>query len=96
MGICNHYNAPHTEHWYGHHSESLAKDNDATILWNFTIHTDKSVNANRPDIIVKDHKGKTCLLIGMTVLSDRSLSLKEYEKSSNTKTWKSKYRRCCI
>ena len=43
------------------------------------------IKANRPDIIVKDHKEKTCLLIDMTVPSNRNLSLKEYEKVSKYK-----------
>ena len=51
----------------------------------FTIHTDRSVNANRPDITVKDHKEKTYLLIDMTVPSDRNVSLKVYEKVSKYK-----------
>jgi len=34
---------------------------------------------------VKDHKEKTCLLIDMTVPSDRNVSLKEYEKISKYK-----------
>ena len=83
--ICQHYNASHAEHWYEHHPEPVTKGNDATILWDFTIHTDRSIKANRPDIIVKDHKEKTCLLIDMTVPSDRNLSLKEYEKVSKYK-----------
>ena len=56
-----------------------------TILWDFTIHTDRSIKANRPDIIVKDCKKKTCLWIYMTVPSDRYLSLKEHEKISKYK-----------
>ena len=77
---CQHYNAQHAEHWYEHHLEPVTEGNDATILWDFTIHTDRSVKANRPDITVKDHKEKTCLLIDMTVPSDRNISLKEYKK----------------
>ena len=51
---------------------AVTKGNDATILWDFTMHTNRSVKATRtpPDIIVKDHKEKTCLLIDMKVPSD--------------------------
>ena len=73
------------EHWYEHHPEPVTEGNGVTILWDFTIHTDKSIKANRPDIIVKDCKKKTCLLIDMTVPSDRNLSLEEYEKMSKYK-----------
>ena len=41
-----------------------------------------SVKANRPDIVVKDSEAKACLLIDMTVPSDRNISLQEHEKTS--------------
>ena len=35
----------------------LVVENDkATILWDFTIHTDRTIRANRPDIVVRDKK----------------------------------------
>ena len=64
------------------HPKRVTEGNDVTILWDFAIHTDRSVKANRPYITVKDHKEKTCLLIDMTVPSDRNVSLKKYEKVS--------------
>ena len=73
------------EHWYEHDPEPVTEGNGVTILWDFTMHTDGSIKANRPDIIVKDCKKKTCLLIDMTVPSDRNLSLKQYEKISGYK-----------
>ena len=83
--ICQHYNAQHAEHWSENHPEPVTEGNDTNILWDFRIHTNRLVKANRPDIIVKDHKKKTCLLIDMTVPSDRNTSLKEYEKISKCK-----------
>ena len=47
--IFQHYNVPHAEHWYEHHTGPVTEGNDATILWDFTIHTDRSVKANRSD-----------------------------------------------
>ena len=40
----------------------------------------RKVQANRPDIVVKNHNEKTCFLIGMTVPSDTNESLKIFEK----------------
>ena len=40
------------------------------------IHTDRKITANRPDIVIKDHKTKTCKLIDMAVQSDRNTSVK--------------------
>ena len=48
------------------------------------VHTDKTIKANKPDIIIKD-KQKTCMLIDMAVPSDRNTSLKVAEKLSKYK-----------
>ena len=53
---------------------------DVCILWDFSIHTDRTVSANRPDIIIKDKKQNNCLLIDMSVPSDKNISSKEFEK----------------
>jgi len=49
------------------------------------IHTDRKITANRPDIVIKDHKTKTCEFIGMAVPSDRNTSVKVTEKLSKCK-----------
>ena len=51
----------------------------ARILWNFSIHTDRTIQANKLDINIKDHKEKTCKLIDFTFL-DINISAKEFEK----------------
>ena len=48
------------------------------------VHTDKTIKANKPDIIIKD-KQKTCMLIDMAVPSDRNTSVKVAEKLSKYK-----------
>ena len=47
--------------------------------------TDREIKANRPDIIIKDKEKKTCLMIDMTVPSERNTSIKEVEKLSKYK-----------
>ena len=44
------------------------------------VHTDKTIKANKPDIIVKDKQEKTCMLIDMAIISDRNTSVKGAEK----------------
>ena len=58
------------------------KDNNITIMWDMPVNTDRTITANRPDIIVKDSVNSTCKLIDMTVASDRNIALKETEKKS--------------
>ena len=62
------------------------KDNNVTIMWDMPVNTDRTITANRPDIIVKDSVNSTCKLIDMTVPSDRNIALKETEKKASTKT----------
>ena len=61
------------------------KDNNITIMWDMPVDTDRTITANRPDIIVKDSVYSTCKLIDMTVPSDRNIALKETEKKCKYK-----------
>ena len=49
------------------------------------VHTDKTIEANKPDIIIKDKQEKTCMLIDMAIPSDRNTSVKVAEKLSKYK-----------
>nr|XP_027216708.1 uncharacterized protein LOC113809340 [Penaeus vannamei] len=50
-----------------------------------SIQTDTEIKANRPDIVVKDKKERTCLLIDMAVPTERNTSIKTTEKLSKYK-----------
>ena len=39
------------------------EEGDVTVMWNQAVHTDREFTANRPDIIIKNKKEKTCTLI---------------------------------
>jgi len=52
-----------------------------------STHTDRDVTANRPDIIIKNEKEKTCTLIDVAMPTDRNVVQKEAGK-------KLKYREC--
>ena len=56
-----------------------------TILWDFLIRTDRTIQANRPDIVIKYKQNKTCQLIDMSVPSDSNTSAKKFEKISKYK-----------
>ena len=56
-----------------------------TILWDFPLRTDRTIQANRLDIIIKDKQNKTCKLIDVSVPSDSNISAKESEKLSKYK-----------
>ena len=96
--LCKHYNIPTTTNWYEHETPPAMTNENVTILWDFPIQTDKTIKANRPDIIIKDKNEKTCLMLDVSIPSDKNTSLKIYEKISKykdleielEKTWKLK------
>ena len=59
------------------------------MLWNQAIHTDREVTANRPDIIIKNKKEKTCTLMDVAISAGRNVVQQEAEK-------KLKYKRLCV
>jgi hypothetical protein len=59
---------------------------DVTVLWNQAVHTDREVRANRPDIIIKNQKEKTCTLTDVAIPADRNAVQKEAEKKLKYKT----------
>ena len=72
-----------------HIPKPVCEDGDVTVLWNHAVHTDREVTANRPDIIIKNKKEKTCTLIDVAIPAGRNVVQKEAEK-------KLKYKSLCI
>ena len=56
-----------------------------TNLWDFPIRTDRTIQANRPDIVIKHKQNKTCQLTDTSVSLDSNISAKEFEKLSKYK-----------
>jgi hypothetical protein len=67
----------------------VSEEGDVTVLWNQAVHTDREVTANRPDIIIKNKKEKTCTLIDVAIPADRIVVQKEAEN-------KLKYKSLCV
>ena len=78
--ICNHYNIETPNK-----PLPVVDTPKVTILWDFPIRTDRTIQAKRPDIIIKHKQNKTCQLIDMSVPSDSNTSDKEFEKLSKYK-----------
>jgi len=56
------------------------------IMWNQAVHTDREVTSNRPYIIIKIKKEKTCTLIDVAIPADRNVVQKEAEKKLKYKS----------
>ena len=77
--ILKHYHFPTAGNWYDHMPLTVTENESATMLWNMPVTTDKQINANRPDIIVKDKNANSCLKIDMTLPSERNVSIKQLQ-----------------
>ena len=64
--------------------KTSSKRKNVTILWDFTVHTNRKIDANRPDIIIKTHEERIIMMdmLSMAVPSDQNISLKEFQKLS--------------
>jgi hypothetical protein len=65
--ICKKLGIDTTENWYSYILKVVNKHEDITVLWNQGIQTDREVLAKRPDIIVKNKKDRTSLLMDVTI-----------------------------
>ena len=83
--ILKHYNIKANDKWHEHQPETVTENKKVTILWDMQVHTDKTIKANKPDIIIKDKQQKTCILIDMAIPSDRNASVKVAEKLTKYK-----------
>lgn len=83
--LCRHYGIETTERWYDHEPKTTTNSENATLLWDMPIWTERKMSANRPDIVIKDHKSNQCTLIDVSVPSDRNTSIKTSEKLSKYK-----------
>lgn len=79
--IYQHYDHSHVEKWYEHKlSPPVVEDENVTVLQDFTIYTDHTIQANTPDLILKKFK---CYLTNMTIPS-----VKEFERLTKYKNLK--------
>ena len=77
--LCENVFLAHERNWCEHEPTKVIENKNATILWDFDIHTDRT---NRPNIVEKNHNDKIYFLIDMSVPSDTNVSLKIFEKLS--------------
>ena len=63
------------EPWYAHVPKSAETnlDGKVTILWNQQVRTDRTVPSNKLDIIIRDNKQGTCMLIDVVISGDKNV-----------------------
>jgi len=87
--ICKALGSETKEKWYTHMPKPVYEEGHVTVWWNQAVHTDRELTANRPDIIIRNKKETTCILIDVAIPADRKAAQKQAEK-------KLKYKSLCI
>jgi hypothetical protein len=70
------------KHWYEHVPKSVetSQVTMVTILWNQQVQTGRIIPNNKPDIIIRHNKKRTCMLIDVAISGDINLIKKEAKK----------------
>jgi hypothetical protein len=76
--LCQKYNLPAADKWWEHKVEKVVQNDDAKILWDFSIQTDKHLAHNIPDITVVERK--QVWIIDVSIPGDSRIEQKEMEK----------------
>ena len=76
--LCKKYHLPAADKWWEHKIEKVLQNNEAKILWDFKIQTDKHLAHNIPDITVVEKK--QVWLVDVAIPGDSRIQQKEVEK----------------
>jgi len=76
--LCKKYHLPAAEKWWEHKVEKVLQNEEAKILWDFKIQTDKHLAHNIPDITVVEKK--QVWLVDVAIPGDSRIQQKEVEK----------------
>jgi len=71
-----------TEHtpYYKYHPQTILENNHVKLYWDTTLHTDRTVAHNRPDITLTLKKDKVTYFIDIAIPNDTNIKTKELEK----------------
>ena len=83
--IWQHYKAPYHKDWYEHKPEAVVETESATILLDFVIHKERTIDVNEPDITIKGRKNNSCLLVELMFPIYQNFSSWEFENISKCK-----------
>jgi len=83
--MCKNLGIQVSSKYYEHQPMKVINENNCIIMWDVPIITDRTIQANRPDIVLHNKNEKTCMLIDIAVPNDSNIMLKETEKISKYK-----------
>ena len=79
--VCGMYGLERENKWYDHLPQSVIKNEETKILWDFKIQCDRCVQNRRPDIVVIEKSKQECKIIDIAVPNDDKVGSKEQEKT---------------
>ena len=65
--ICKNFGIQVSSKYYEHQPMKVINKNNCIIIWDVPIITDRTIQANRPDIVLHNKSEKTCMLIDIAV-----------------------------
>ena len=83
--ICQEYNIEVSAKWYTHTVQTVIETAKIKLLWDMGITTDRTVVANRPDIIILHKDTKYAYMIDISIPNDVNINKKEVEKLTKYK-----------
>ena len=78
--LCKEHDLPHAQQWYQHEPTAVMDNDKAKILWDIPIQTDRTIKANKPDIVVTNKATNITTIIEISVPADHNLQEKTREK----------------
>ena len=71
---------PCSNKWYEHQSQPVTENENAKLLWDYSIRTDRVIPAHQPDLTLVDKTIKKVSLIDVEVPWNSRAEQKEQEK----------------
>ena len=78
--LCSLHGFQRSKNWFDHRAKTVMENDNVKILWDFNIHTDRIIEARRPDIVVVDKLNSETVIIDIAVPGDFRVKEKESEK----------------
>ena len=86
--LCKKYNIVLTDRWVEHSSEAVMEDYVIKLLLDVNIQCNHVIEAGRPDTVIMNKSGRTCIIVDIAVPGDSRIRHKEKEKEEKYKDLK--------
>ena len=90
--LCKKYQMPCSNKWYEHQPQPVTENENAKLLWDYSIRTDRVIQAHRPHLTLVDKTINKVSLIDVAVLGTQEQSRRsKKEKKRKKKKKRDKY-----